>query len=160
MAFITVNPAANTTPDPGQGGSAVTTNTNTGHAATTVAAGAVELKSCIWTAVPAVGGQKTAVNLKFSWEADGAVDGGTNQFLIQYSVNGGSNWTDAVNQSPLVGATGAQSFSVGLSTSQDTSQVQVRDKLFAQTGAATLTASISNIRLEVTTISAGLIVAM
>lgn len=151
MALRTINPTSNTTPDPGQGGAVVATNTNTGHASTTVIAGATELRTCIWTAFRDTGGGKQAINLKFDWQADGAVDGGTNQFLVQYSVNGGSNWTDAVNQVDVAGATGAQAFSVGLSVTQTISQVQVRDKLAASTGTATLTAQISNIRLEVTT---------
>jgi len=47
----TLNPTANTNPDPGQGGSAVANATNTGHDASTVSSStpATVTKSCKWS---------------------------------------------------------------------------------------------------------------
>jgi hypothetical protein len=147
----TLNPTSFTTPDPdpGQGGSAVTTPSNTGHALTAVAAGDVEIKTCLWTAFQSPGGPVVSLVLKFDWSADGSPADGATEFLAQYSVNGGSNWTTAVHEADIFGPTGAQSFSVALAPSQDISQVRVRDKLTAQVGSATLGVTVSNIRLEV-----------
>jgi hypothetical protein len=151
MALVTKNPTSNTTPDAGQGGSAVTSATNTGHGSTSVDAAGTQIKSCIWTAFGAVTGQITSVSLKMDWSENGATGGGTNNFRIQYSTNGGGAWTDIINHSDVTSLTNSSS-SVSLSVTQDLTQVQVRDKLLAQTGSATLTASVSNIRIEALTV--------
>jgi hypothetical protein len=161
-AMVTRNPTSNTTPDPGQGGLVVTGAINTGHGSTAVdaaAGGGSQTKTCIWTGFQSVGGQITAISLKLDWSENGTLGGGENQFLIQYSVNGGGAWTDIINHT-IVEAPNNGSSTITLSTNQDLSQVRVRDKLFAQTGDAVLVASVSSIRLEVTTQDGTVIVMM
>src|SRR5262245_8677178 len=98
MALVTLQPTSNVTPDPGQGGLAVTGNTNTGHASTTasVAGAGSQTKTCKWTAIPAGAGQIQSVTLKVDWTQNGSTTDGfavtTNQFLIEYSLNGGGAW--------------------------------------------------------------------
>src|SRR5262245_40723176 len=98
MPLNTINPTANTTPDP-SGGIAVTGNSNTGHSSTTSTASGgtnTQTKSCRWTTFPAVPGGATAVTLKVDYTRNGTLsDGGlntSNQLLIEYSINGGSSW--------------------------------------------------------------------
>ncbi len=93
-------------------------------------------------------------------------------FVIQFSINGGSSWTTKVakSRSAFVWSNGSGSDSINesgseevvLSPSQDISQVQVRDRMDANASAqttnnietqasasASITTTISNIRLEV-----------
>lgn len=151
-----LNPTTNTTPDTVQGGSAVTSPSNTGHGSTNVlqvGAGSTT-KSIIWTAfAPVPGGTLTAVSLKFNWSEDGSIaNGGTSGFRVQYSTNGGGAWTTALEHFNVTSPTTSNT-TVVLSTSQDLTQVQVRGRLQAGGGgvgdSASLTASVSNIRIEV-----------
>jgi hypothetical protein len=161
-ATVTRNPTSNTTPDPGQGGLAVTDALNTGHGSTAVdaaAGGGSQTKTCIWTSFQSVGGQITAISLKLNWTETGDATDGTNQFLIQYSLNGGGAWTDIINHNNVEDPNSGSS-TVTLSAGQDLSQVRVRDKLFAQTGNAVLVGSVDSIRLEVTTQDGTVIVMM
>src|SRR5262245_5196947 len=130
MALTTINPTSNTTPDPVQGGSAVTGNINTGHGSTITSSGpGTVTKSCIWTTFPATGGQITSMTLKFDWTEDGAVVVGTgsasNQFRVQYSVNGGGAWTTVFQHDDVTSSTSSNS-SVAITLPQDVTQVQVR----------------------------------
>jgi hypothetical protein len=168
MALITKQPTSNTTPDPAQGGIAVTTPSNTGHAATTasqVGAGS-QTKSCLWTTIGAgPGGTLTSVTLKVDWSENGAIaNGGANGFRIQRSIDGGGAWTDVFNHLNVTSSTTSTS-QVALSTSQDLTLVQVRVRLQASGSgvgdSGSVTASVSNIRIEVVTAAgASVIVAM
>ncbi len=153
MSTATRNPTSNTSPDPGQGGLAVTGNTNTGHASTTAASGiGTQTKTCIWQGFPAAGGVVVSSTLKVDFTQDGSLDAGAtaNQFLVEYSLNGGAAWNtlrDAQNiTSPSSGTD-----SVSLSLSQDLTQVKVRDKLVG-TGSGgdvgVVSATVSDIRIE------------
>jgi hypothetical protein len=165
----TLNPTSNATPDAGQGGIAVTGNINTGHGSTvTSSASGTVIKSCIWTAFPATGGQITAMTLKFDWTENGAVNIGTgsatNEFRVQYSVNGGGAWISVFTHTDVTSSSSSNS-SVVLTLPQNTTQVQVRDRMTATATAdvsdnASITTSISNIRLEVTTSDGGAVVIM
>src|SRR5215475_3029467 len=68
-----VNPGGNQTPDPGQGGEAVNSPSNTGHGSTSSSAyrtakGSVsQTKTCLWHSFSDVPGTKTRVTLKFDW---------------------------------------------------------------------------------------------
>lgn len=157
--LITLQPGANTNPDPVQGGSAVSSATNTGHGSTTVSqAGAgTSTKSCIWTAVGPGGGLVISAALKFDWDENGSVVVGTgsagNSFRVQYSLDGGSVWNTAFNHTDVTSST-TSSTTVSLTLPQDFSQIQVRDRLQASatndpSDSASITASISNIRVEV-----------
>ena len=101
-ALITSNPTANESPDATLGGLAVTTPTNTGHASTTSSAvdGAAQTKSCRQSAFQAVSGVKIAITLKIDHTSSGALSGAgaSNLFRVQYTLNGGSNWTTAVRE--------------------------------------------------------------
>jgi hypothetical protein len=157
--LITKNPTLNTTPDLGQGGLAVTGNINTGHGSTIasqVGSGS-QTKTCIWTTFGAgPGGQIASALLKFDWTEDGAIaNNGTNNFLIQYSIDGGSNWITIFTHTDVISSTSSSS-QVTLPVGQNIGLVQVRDRLRA-TGSgigdsASLTGSISNIRIEITTL--------
>lgn len=157
--LITKNPTSNTTPDPGQGGVAVTGATNTGHGSTTASAvGAVtQTKTCIWTTFPSAGGLVTAITLKVDWTENGSSSDGftltTNLFTIEYSLNGGGAW-NTLRASADVGSSSSGTSQVSLSTTQDITQVQVRDLLSASGDvgeSANITTSVSLIRLEVVT---------
>jgi len=148
---VTVNPSANQTPDPGQGGLAVNGNINTGHGSTIAGAsnGRVQSKSCKWTGFQSVSGQITAITLKFEWSADVDI---FSFFRTEYSIDGGSNWVTVFQLQGTGASSGSES--VMLSPSQNISLVQVRDKLTAAAPvgeAAGVAASISNIRIEVET---------
>lgn len=169
MALVTLNPAANTTPDVAQGGVAVTGNTNTGHASTVASAvgAGSQTKSCIWTGFPAApGGTITAVTLKVGFTRTGLLsDGGagtSNRFRLQYSTNSGGAWTslrdDTLIETPVSGTD-----SVSLSTSQNLTTVQVRVLLVASGvpgESASVTATVSDIRIEVVTAGRAQMIAM
>lgn len=169
MAVITINPTSNTTPDAGQGGNAVTGATNTGHDLTTVnAPGSVlQTKSCIWTTFTTIPGQIKSITLKFGWSEDGVLNFGTgsasNSFRVQYSVNGGGAFTTIFDHIDVTSPTTSSS-QVAIAIPQDITQIQVRDRLTAvatvdPSDSASITASVSNIRLEIETAD-GLVVMM
>jgi len=152
MPLITLNPTSNTSPDAGQGGSAVTTPTNTGHAASTASAsnGASDLKTCKWTTFPGPPVPPTALTLKVDWSESGSTSGAPNQFECDYSLNGGSSWT-ILFQHGSVNAPNSGTATASLSAGQNISQVQVRDSLSVVSSpgtSATVTGTISNVRLE------------
>lgn len=161
MALTVLQATANTTPDPGLGGAAVTTPSNTGHASSSaIAVGAAsQTKSCRWSGFPSDPTvNRTAVTLKVTSTRDGSLsDGGvvtSNQFLIEYSLNGGGAWTTIRNETQLNTALGPDTDSVTLPLGQDLTQVMVRDKMFASSVAgesAVMTATVSGIQIEVTT---------
>jgi hypothetical protein len=163
MGTVTKQPTSNTTPDAGQGGAAVTGNTNTGHASTTttqVDMGTTS-KTCLWTGFLPATGTITSVTLKVDWAQDGTLsDGGagtSNQFTIDYSTNSGGAWSSLRNATQIQASSSGTS-QVSLSTTQDLTTVRVRDALIAAANAgetATMTATISNIRIEVVTTGGG-----
>jgi hypothetical protein len=169
MPLYTYNPTANETPDATLGGVAVTSPTNTGHASTSASAsgaGAAQTKSCRWFTFPAFTGQVKTMTLKITHSSDGSVIGPTagNLLFIDYSLNNGSSWVNAVSRSGFTGAQGPTTFSVALSATQNTTQVQVRDDLFAESDdvgdSAEATATVSDIKLEIETVDGGLLVMM
>lgn len=162
MSITTKTPTSNTTPDPAQGGLAVTTPSNTGHASSSVSAsgddvGAQEKKTCIWSGFAQVsGGTRTLVQLKVTHTSNGSRVGvtGTNQFNLEYSLNGGGAWNTIVSRNNMTSSQGPTVATVTLPTSQDLSQVQVRDLIQADAlsvgHSATASATISDIKIEVT----------
>lgn len=162
MPLITVNPTANESPDSGQGGtSAVATPANTGHAASQAFApdGATDILSCRWLTFTAVGGRITGMTLKAGFAEDGALSGAgaQNSFTIEYSLNGGSSWGTLRSSGNII-APASGTASAALSATQNIAQVQVRDTIRAQTAdageSASVTATVSSIRLEVTRVEA------
>ena len=149
--------------------SAVTGNSNTGHSSTTSTASGgtnTQTKSCRWTTFPAVPGGATAVTLKVDYTRNGTLsDGGlntSNQLLIEYSINGGSSWSTLLDHQQVTSSSSGTA-SQALSSTQDLTQVMVRDFLTAtKTGAtsATLVATISAVRLEVQFSDASVLVMM
>src|SRR5262245_54970889 len=77
MSLQTRNPTSNQTPDPGQGGAAVTGNINTGHGSTALSAsgGDKSFATCLWSGFPATGGQIISVALKADWSQSGSLTG-------------------------------------------------------------------------------------
>lgn len=153
-------PTSNTSPDPGQGGSAVTSPTNTGHASTSSVAigddiGVVQDKTCIWQSFSAVSGQVLSATLKITHTSTGLVSGASasNQFVLEYSLNGGGSWSTVVSRVNMASSQGPTVFSVALSPSQNLSQVRVRDFIRATAvtsgDTATATVTISDIQIEV-----------
>lgn len=167
MPLVTRNPTSNTTPDPGQGGNAVTGASNTGHGSTTasqVGAG-FEAKSCIWSGFGAgPGGAIISATLKLNWSEDGSItNNGDNGFRVQYSLNGGSSWLNVFDHAGITSPTTSSS-AVTLSNTQDLTQVQVRDRLLGIGGdvgdSGSVTASVSDIRIEIRTQDATVITIM
>jgi hypothetical protein len=169
MPLVTRNPTAFASPDPGQGGLAVTTPSVTGHSSTTASViGSIGLqeKTCKWTGFPSTAGQIQSITLKFDHTSSGTLAGPSrsNTFVVQYSLNGGSNWTTAVQRVDFTSSQGPTTFSVSLPLTQDLTQVQLRDSLLADTlpdgGTVNCTATIANILIEVQIYDAPLIVMM
>lgn len=161
MPTVTSQPTAFQSPDAVLSGSAVDTPSNTGHAETITSesAGDSLTKSCRWHTFQAVSGQKTSITLRMTHTSSGALAGPTptNTFRLQYTLNGGGAWTTAVERLNFTSAQGPTVFSVGLSVSQDISQVQARvlHQVTTVDGAdiATITATIASIQLEVVTVN-------
>jgi hypothetical protein len=163
MSLVTRQPTSNTTPDPVQGGLAVTIPSNTGHANTSVSAAGDDLgvsqeKSCIWQGFAAApSGTKVSVTLKITHTSQGSISGfsATNQFRLEYSLNGGGAWSIAVLRINMTTSQGPTVFSVALPLSQDLTQVKVRDFIQATAlnigHSAAADATISDIKIEVVT---------
>lgn len=176
MSTITRQPTSNTTPDPGQGGNAVTGAINTGHGATTSSGS--QLKTCLWTAFQTgLPGAIQKIDLKFDWTITGSVNANTSDpgdiaqanidLEIDFSLNGGGAWSNKVSRSLGVsvsdGSSNSDSINTGASQtqsiaiSQDLSQIRVRDSISSSTlvigpgssASASLTVVVSNIRLEI-----------
>jgi hypothetical protein len=181
MSVVNSQATLRSTPDPGQGGNPVTGDSNTGHASTTsslVDTGS-EIKTCVWTDFrPIPNGQILGVVLKYDWAHSG------NFFLssetgegsasisvqIQYSINGGSNWTTSrtagdsgvvigndTDSGSIPNTSGSDSIALPITTLNGLKNVRVRDRILATlsligdcAGTAAATLAISNIRLEVT----------
>jgi hypothetical protein len=171
MPTTTSIPTLNTTPDPGQGGNAVTAPSNTGHANTTVSAtgdgiGVSDQKSCIWTGFTSVPGTPVTKTLKITHTSQGSVSGASasNLFRLEYSLNGGGAWSTAVSRINMTTSQGPTVFSVALPVGQDLTQVRVRD--FIQATALTIghnaaaDATISDIQIEVVTQDVQIVILM
>jgi PA14 domain len=160
-SVVTVNPGANQTPDPGQGGEAVSSQTNTGHGSTQSAmgrdgirGGASQTKTCLWHSFSNVSGIKTRVTLKFDWTLNAGLDvwvddsstGATAEynFRIEYSLDNGSTWTvrGGANDSIHIGGgpgmdgrridtSGSESVDLPNPGAIDITQIRVRDRIFA-----------------------------
>lgn len=170
MPLFTYNPTANTTPDPGQGGSlAVTSPTNTGHASSSSVSSDLadaDSLSCRWSAFLAPTGPISTVTLKADHTSSGALSGigANNSFTLDYSTNNGSSWTNAVSRTHFTASQGPTTVSVSLSATQDLTQVRVRDTIATSTvsngESATCTVTIANIKIEVVTADVGAVVVM
>ena len=158
MGLITINPTANQSPDATLGGLAVQTPTNTGYASTTASVGVgggTQTKSWRGFSFPAAAGQIISKTLKVDHTSSGALTGSAdNAFTIEYSTNGGANWTFGVLRTTFTTSQGPLTLSVSLSVGQDVTAVQVRSLCQAFAGAgetASATGTISNVRVEVVT---------
>jgi len=170
MGAFTINPASFENPDTGQVGTiAVTSPSNTGHASTSaqvLGGTALVRKGCRWFAFPSVSGQVASLTLKVDHTSDGALAGlsKSNTFRLQYTLNGGGAWTDIVNRVDFTTAQGPTTATIPLTLPQDTSMIQVRDFLRADTlpdgGTVTATATIANIAIDVVTIDPQMIIMM
>lgn len=189
MAIQTVNPTVNTTPDIG-GSSAVTGISNTGHSSTNTIASAVDIgsgpsqnntttKTAKWSSFSAFpAGTINSLHLKLNWDIDGNVaaenDGVGScdadiTYTIDYSLNGGGAWTNALTRTRSISAGGGTSdddtidennaIDITLLTSQNVGQVQVRTSMvshafatapagFISTASASQTTFITDIKLE------------
>jgi hypothetical protein len=117
-SVITVNPGAYQTPDPGQGGLAVSDPSNGGHGNTNVHSSAIsdashnsasdsQTKTCLWPAFQNVSAPKVRVTLKFNWAQSGSFEldapenlyraSASSTLRIDYSTNNGGSWTNQVN---------------------------------------------------------------
>jgi hypothetical protein len=161
MPIQNFNPTENQSPDSGQGGIAVDSSSDTGASAGISVfgdgiIGASETKTCRWFNFQTIPPNPLAIKLKIGHSSNGSLSGGlvSNAFTLQYSLNGGSIWLNAVQRTNFSGALN-DTFSVDLSLAQDISQVQVRMLLQASAfnvgDLASASAAISDIRLEVET---------
>jgi hypothetical protein len=166
VSVITRTPTSNTTPDPGQGGAAVTGADNNGHGSTTVSQviSGTSSKSCIWSGFAAVTQQIKSIKIKFDYTEDGTIVDGTTSFRVQYSINGGGAFTTIFDHIDVAAPNSASSETTLPNPSQDITQIQVRDRLQASStpdvGGVTLTTSISNIQVEVTLADSQILVMM
>jgi len=151
-----VQAANHQTPDAGQGGSlAVSSDSNTGHGSTTALSnfGVPQTKSCRWHTFAFSTPSK--IRLQFNWSEDGNIGGGapgTNLFRVQYSIDGGSNWTDALSHGPFIVGPASGSVDIVIPNAP-ISQIQVRDTLTASSDPSdtcSVTGAISGLQLEVT----------
>lgn len=186
----TINPTANTNPD--QGGTSAFTSANNTSGSSSAAAtfsgfsgSDANADSCRWHTFSYSGPTPIAINLKFDWSANGDTEmdflivGSGNtlaQFEIEYTVNGGSNWSGVVSEGVALSDEGSDSFNTSGAVNQSIpaattiSQIQVRARMDASvsvsssedgnTADANVSGSISNIRLEITTPSGNVIVMM
>jgi PA14 domain len=182
QSVIAVNPSANQTPDSIEPGDlAVTSPSNTGHGTTTASAfnlgPATQAKSCRWFAFQPPSGQITKITLKVDWSISGYVNTSAPDFIdsasaaavfhIMYSINNGISFngmTRGAASSVFFGAeykpiSDSGSFSVDLPANTPINQIIVSDRLYTETSAsgagsawAEMTATTSNVRLEVETV--------
>lgn len=192
MGIYTYVPqSAPVTPD--QGGTlAVTGAVADGHGSTVTSCQSVDTgptppdndsqaKSCRWSGFAAGPGNVTSEKLKFSWTASGSVSvtqdvagsgSASIQFVVEYSIDNGSNWTTKVSKSKSVSGANVSgsldaplsgSEEVALSPGQDITLVQVRTRTDANTSAtaptggqvtsdAGITTTVSAIKIEVQTV--------
>ena len=173
MALITKQPTSFTHPDPSYGGSVtVAGQSNTGHGTTSVAAGspnpASANASMRWTGFQNVSGQILQKTLKVNYSAaagGGVGPGIAREFTLEYSLNGGANWSIAFQDLDFTGSIVNALFSLNLANNQDLTQVQVRDNAAASVGnpaeeLADISFSVANIRIEVVTSEAQLVVVL
>jgi hypothetical protein len=162
--MITRLPTSNVTPDPAQGGSAVASPANDAHGGTTSVSvgGGSQVKSYKSSGFANLSGGRSSVILKADYSDNGTIaNNGSNQFRIESSIDGGGSWQVMLNHNNITSPT-TSSVQRTLSTSQDLSLVQVRDKIQATSiepgDSGSITASISNIKIEVQTIDGGVII--
>ncbi len=104
-----------------------------------------------------MGGQITSVTLKIDHTSSGGKTGvgASNSFTLDYSIDNGGAWTNAVTRDNMTSSQGPTTFSAALSAGQNLSQVKVRDSMSATTTSngetANASATIANIKLEVVT---------
>jgi RHS repeat-associated protein len=116
QSISSVNPTAYQTPDPGWGGLAVNSPSNTGHGATIAEASSsggevAQTKTSMWRSFQGVSGVVTAITLKFEYLMAGYASAGASydpetgaagfasgfsSFDIEYSLNGGASWNSVV----------------------------------------------------------------
>ena len=145
---VTIYPTAYQSPDPGQGGWAINSPSNTGGSASLSITNGSAKETCKWYGFPSVSGQIVSARLKMDWSASGSVNGtmgGGGGFSLAYT--GGSAGASLPSSS--------QSSSVDflMPAGQDLTQVQVSMSLNGGAGPNTTfsgNASVSNIRIEVT----------
>lgn len=152
MAAFTLEPTANTNPDQGST-AAVSSASNTGHGSTSTIAAAVApaegsdsddaAKSCRWSSFEAAPAGVTIISLRlqFTYSAVGTVSSSASvggsaaasaSAVIEYTLNGGSDWIEIINESINVSGNDSDSFNAGatadiaLSVGQTISDVQVR----------------------------------
>jgi hypothetical protein len=193
-SVVTVSPGAYQTPDPGRGGEAVSSPSNTGHSSTQSSATQAEIrgsstqtKTCLWHSFSNVPGTKTRVTLKFDWTLNADIDvyvyntdtGATAEYdsRIEYSLDNGSTWTvrggangsvsiprgvGEANDGNYINTSGSESVDLPNPGAIDITQIRLRDRIFASativggvSGSAysEVTASVSNVRLEVETVN-------
>src|SRR5262245_44314302 len=103
QSVVNVYPSAYQTPDEYWGGDAVYNPSNTGHGDTVVTASGenYDMASCMWQGFQ-FGGQALSIVLKVDWSERGNLSGlSYNEFLLEYSLDGGSNWNIAFDHTQL-----------------------------------------------------------
>jgi RHS repeat-associated protein len=150
-----VSPGAAQSPDPGQGGAAVNSPSNTGHGHTTQFLYDAT-KTCVWHSFQGVSGQILSITLKFDWgavvaagvsSAEGTGGDAYAEFTVDYSLDGGASWNGAAGVSAFATASdGGSDFqvntnpggspggaltpvSISIPSNTPISQIRVRDRL-------------------------------
>src|SRR5262249_8860929 len=111
-------------------------------------------QSCIWQGFQ-FGSQALSITLKVDWSEKGFLYGnGFNEFMLEYSLDGGANWSIAFDHYQLGNdQINFGTFQITLPPSENVSQGRVRHYVVVDgkesPHGAELTASIANTRLEV-----------
>lgn len=165
MAIVTLLPTGNTTPWAAIGGEAVTSPTNQGHASSSCVANdgdPFQNKTCLWGPFPSLPAGAASVKLKASWAyANASHNSPDSENLFQFFYNPtGSSAVGLQSLFAISDASGSdnQTVEATISLSQDMSTLFVMDIISATQITAGFTAqidvTISNIRVEVTTTDA------
>jgi hypothetical protein len=172
-----IQATSNENPDSTQAGAEVVTSPSlTGHAATTsdelvgAEESASETRCCRWFAFTGPGA--SAISLQFTWSISGSITltgaapdttVGNASYRVEYTTDGGSNWSTAITRSFTRNTSGTTTISDGATENitlptVSLNQIQVRDRIRADasstgdpsvSAAPTITATISDIQLSV-----------
>lgn len=181
MPITTLNPTSLTNPDQGGTTAFDSANNTSGSSGGTASGSGFSFSDALaesarWHGFTYSGPAPTQIRLKFTWDADGQVSmdfpivgsgSASASFSIESSTDGGSNWQDQASGSVSLSDEGSDSFdtdgSVDFNISPGTtiSNIQARARVDASvsvsssedgnTASASIFASLSNIRLEITT---------
>jgi hypothetical protein len=125
MAIKNLQPTLFVTPNLGD--TAMNSPSTTGHANTSITKndGTSQSASCRWHTFQGAGGQVLSITLKLTYNIDGSLTflGDSNEFLLQYSINGGANWINIFDS--FVSGPASDSPSISIPANTPISQILI-----------------------------------